>query len=87
MNFLLRPYSAKQPLSPLRDELTLPRLLVGICSIRLQQQSLEVFTFRKGQIDRMIGGALQAFDNTRRPSRIAGGTGDNLLEQFDANTA
>ena len=41
----------------------------------MQQQALEVVAFGEGQIDRMIGGALQALHNARRASRVERGAG------------
>ena len=60
-------------------------------SINLQQQTLQVVAFRKRQVDRMIGGALQALHDARphsgRCARVERGAGDDLLEQLRADAA
>ena len=53
-------------------------------SINLQQQALQVLAFRKRQVDRVVGGALQALHDARRAPRVECRTGDDFLEQFCA---
>jgi len=59
----------------------------GAESINLQQQALQVFAFGKGQVDRMIGGALQALHDARRASGVERSPGDDFLEQFRRDAA
>jgi len=54
-------------------------------SINLQQQPLQVFAFGKRQIDRMIGGTLQALHDARGALGVERGAGEDLLEQFRAD--
>lgn len=56
-------------------------------SIKLQQQALEVLALGKGQIDRMVAGALQALHDARGAPGIERGAGDDLLEQFGVDAA
>ena len=59
----------------------------GAPSIKLQQQALEVFAFGKGQVHRMVGGALEALHDARRAPGVESGAGDDLLEQFGRDAA
>lgn len=56
-------------------------------SFDLKQQALEVFAFRKCQIDGMVCTALQALDDARGTMAVERGAGDDFLEQFNADAA